>query len=142
MFWGNKKKENIEFSNIEIAVCTLLIHAARTDDSYSLKEKELIKTSLNKLGIVNLDYINRLIKYCEIKETDSVEIYNFTKEIKKFKYEYRLEIVEMMLKIIYSDKKLCYLEDRLIRKIAGLIYIENKDLGNLKRSVKNDIYSK
>ena len=46
-----------------------------------------------------------------------------------------------MLKIIYSDKKLCYLEDRLIRKIAGLIYIENKDLGNLKRSVKNDIYS-
>ena len=62
MFWGNKKKENIEFSNIEIAVCTLLIHAARTDDSYSLKEKELIKTSLNKLGIENLDYINRLIK--------------------------------------------------------------------------------
>ena len=45
-----------------------------------------------------------------------------------------------MLKIIYSDKNLCHYEDRLIRKVAGLIYVESKDLGNIKIKVKNDLH--
>ena len=64
-----------------------------------------------------------------------------TKEIKKLDYQHRLEIVEMMLKIIYSDQHLCNYEDRLIRKVSGLIYIENNDLGKIKLKVKNDLYS-
>ena len=65
-----------------------------------------------------------------------------TKEIKKLDYEDRLEIVEMMLKIIYSDQHLCNYEDRLIRKVSGLIYIESKDLGEIRLKVKNDLHSK
>ena len=64
-----------------------------------------------------------------------------TKEIKKLDYQERLEIVEMMLKIIYSDRHLCDYEDRLIRKVSGLIYIESKDLSEIKLKVKNDLYS-
>ena len=59
-----------------------------------------------------------------------------TKEIKKLQYEQRLEIIEMMLKVIYSDRQLCEFEDRLVRKVAGLIYIENKDLGEIKLKIK------
>ena len=76
-----------------------------------------------------------MAKYFE-KERDSVEILNMTKEIKKLQYEQRLEIVEMMLKVIYSDNQLCQFEDRLVRKVAGLIYIENKDLGEIKLKFK------
>ena len=72
----------------------------------------------------NKEYINQLFQYCEIKEKNSVEILEMTKEIKKLDYQHRLEIVEMMLKIIYSDQHLCNYEDRLIRKVSGLIYIE------------------
>ncbi len=141
MFWKNKEQKNIKFKEIEVSICMLLIHAARTDESYTENEKKLIKESLFKLGIKDQDYINKLIRYCEVKENDSIEILNMTREIKKLDYVYRLEIIEKMLKIIYSDNELSSLEDRLIRKVAGLIYIENKDLGNLKRKIKNDIYS-
>ena len=65
------------------------------------------------------EYIIELIKYCEIKEKDSVEIINMTKEIKKLDYKNRLEIIEIMCKIIYSDRQLCNFEDRLIRKVSG-----------------------
>ena len=87
------------------------------------------------------EYINQLFQYCEIKESNSVEILEMTREIKKLNYQDKLEIVEMMLKIIYSDRHLCNYEDRLIRKVTGLIYIESKDLGKIKLKVKNDLYS-
>lgn len=136
MFWNKEKQQNEDFKDIEIAVCMLLIHAAKTDNHFDEIEKRIIKESLFELGLKDKEYIDRLYNYSENKEKDSVEILNMTKEIKKLKYEHRLEIIEMMLKVIYSDDELCQFEDRLIRKVAGLIYIENKDLGEIKLKLR------
>jgi len=139
MFWTSNKKT--KFQDTEVAICTLLIHAARADEDYIGNEKKLIKKSLYKLGIDDENYISELIKHCEIKEKDSIEIFNFTKKIKKLEYSDRLKIIEMIIEIIYCDDDLHCLEDRLVRKIAGLIYIKNKDLGNIKKKVKDDLHS-
>ena len=139
MFFKKQNKKN-DFDNVDIAICMLLIHAARVDEIYEDQEKKLIKEYFLKIG-KEQEYIIELIKYCEIKEKDSVEIINMTKEIKKLDYKNRLEIIEIMCKIIYSDRQLCNFEDRLIRKVSGLIYLENRDVGEIKLKVKNDIYS-
>ena len=139
MFFKKQNKKN-NFDNIDQAICMLLIHAARVDEIYEDQEKKLIKEYFLKIG-KEQEYIIELIKYCEIKEKDSVEIINMTKEIKKLDYKNRLEIIEIMCKIIYSDRQLCNFEDRLIRKVSGLIYVENRDVGEIKLKVKNDIYS-
>ena len=140
-FKTQKKKEKDKFKSIDIAVCSLLIHTAKTDEKFEKQEKKLIEEYLLTLG-KNKEYINELFQYCEIKEENSVEILEMTKEIKKLNYQDRLEIVETMLKIIYSDQHLCNYEDRLIRKVSGLIYIESKDLGKIKIKIKNDLHSK
>ena len=139
MFFKKQNKKN-NFDNIDIAICMLLIHAARVDEIYEDQEKKLIKEYFLKIG-KDKEYIIELVRYCEIKEKDSVEIINMTKEIKKLDYKNRLEIIEIMCKIIYSDRQLCNFEDRLIRKVSGLIYVENRDVGEIKLKVKNDIYS-
>ena len=139
MFFKKQNKKN-NFDNIDMAICMLLIHAARVDEIYEDQEKKLIKEYFLKIG-KNKEYIIELVRYCEIKEKDSVEIINMTKEIKKLDYKNRLEIIEIMCKIIYSDRQLCNFEDRLIRKVSGLIYLENRDVGEIKLKVKNDIYS-
>jgi uncharacterized tellurite resistance protein B-like protein len=139
MFFKKQNKKS-NFDNIDIAICMLLIHAARVDEIYEDQEKKLIKEYFLKIG-KDKEYIIELFRYCEIKEKDSVEIINMTKEIKKLDYKNRLEIIEIMCKIIYSDHQLCNFEDRLIRKVSGLIYIENRDVGEIKLKVKNDIYS-
>ena len=141
MFFKAKKKEKVNFQSMDVAICTLLIHTAKTDEKFDKQEKKLIEEYLLSLG-KNKEYINQLFKYCEIKEKNSVEILEMTKEIKKLDYQDKLEIVEMMLKIIYSDQHLCNYEDRLIRKVSGLIYIESIDLGKIKLKVKNDLHSK
>ena len=140
MFFKKQKENKIKFKSIDIAICSLLIHTAKTDEKFDKQEKKLIEEYLLKLG-KNKEYINQLFEYCEIKGKNSVEILHMTKEIKKLNYQNRLEIVEMMIKIIYSDQHLCNYEDRLIRKVSGLIYIESKDLGEIKLKVKNDLYS-
>jgi uncharacterized tellurite resistance protein B-like protein len=139
MFFKKQNKKS-NFDNIDIAICMLLIHAARVDEIYEDQEKKLIKEYFLKIG-KDKEYITELVRYCEIKEKDSVEIINMTKEIKKLDYKNRLEIIEIMCKIIYSDRQLCNFEDRLIRKVSGLIYVENRDVGEIKLKVKNDIYS-
>lgn len=139
MFFKKQNKKN-NFDNIDKAICMLLIHAARVDEIYEDQEKKLIKEYFLKIG-KDKEYITELVRYCEIKEKDSVEIINMTKEIKKLDYKNRLEIIEIMCKIIYSDHQLCNFEDRLIRKVSGLIYVENRDVGEIKLKVKNDIYS-
>ena len=141
MFWKREKKKK-KFKSIEIAVCSLLIHAAKSDANYEVREKKMIKECLFNLGINDKDYIEELFSYSENVENDSIEILNMTKEIKKLDYIYRLEIIENLLKIIYSDQKLCQFEDRLLRKVAGLIYIKDQDLGSIRKKVKNDIHSK
>ena len=140
MFFRTQKKDKVEFQTIDVAICTLLIHTAKTDEKFNKQEKRLIEEYLLKLGR-HKEYINKLFQYSEIKESNSVEILEMTKEIKKLDYRHRLEIVEMMLKIIYSDRHLCDYEDRLVRKVSGLIYIESKDLGRVKLKVKNDLHS-
>tara|TARA_A100001035_G_C27642543_1_gene435293 strand:- start:54 stop:476 length:423 start_codon:yes stop_codon:yes gene_type:complete len=139
MFFKKKEKEKKSLEDIDIAICMLLIHAARTDEKYEDNEKRLIENYFIKLG-KDEKYRKDLIQYCEIEEKNSIEILNMTKVIKKIDYKRRLEIIEIILKIIYSDQQLCQYEDRLIRKVAGLIYIESKDLGEIKIKVKNDLY--
>ena len=100
MFFRTQKKDKVEFQTIDVAICTLLIHTAKTDEKFNKQEKRLIEEYLLKLGR-HKEYINKLFQYSEIKESNSVEILEMTKEIKKLDYQHRLEIVEMMLKIIY-----------------------------------------
>ena len=139
MFW--KKKDEKKFSSIEVAICSLLIHAAKTDEDYQELEKQLIKDFLSSFTSKDKKYIEELFLHCEVVEDKSIEIHSMTKEIKAFEYNKRLEIIEILVKLIYSDERLCHYEDRLLRKVAGLIYIEDKDLGIIKRKIKDDLHS-
>tara|TARA_B100000315_G_C14194906_1_gene414998 strand:- start:142 stop:570 length:429 start_codon:yes stop_codon:yes gene_type:complete len=133
-----KKKENKEkINNNNILVAALLIHAARIDDNYTVIEKEIIKKALIDLKLVKQNNSEKLLSEAEIKEQDSNQIIEFTKEIKKNSMKFRLKIVEILWKIIYSDNASDDYESNLIRRICGLLYISDKDSGDIKLKVKN-----
>ncbi len=133
-----KKKENKEkINNNNILVAALLIHAARIDDNYTVIEKEIIKKALIDLKLVERNNSAKLLDEAEIKEQDSNQIVEFTREIKKNSMKFRLKIVEILWKIIYSDNISDNYESNLIRRICGLLYISDKDSGDIKLKVKN-----
>jgi len=130
-----KKKEVLDNKNVLIA--SLLIHAARIDENYTDIEKEIIKKALVEISTISLDEAENLIKLAEKKEEESNQIVEFTQEIKKYSMEYRLKIIEVIWKIVYSDGSTNDYESNLIRRICGLLYISGKDSGVIKTKVQN-----
>ena len=134
-FFRKKKKENID--NKGILLTALLIHAAKIDENYTNAEKEIIKKAIINLNIVESDKVEELIKQAEKKEQDSNQIIDFTKEIKKNPMNYRIKIIEILWKIVYSDGTSDGYESNLIRRVCGLLYVSDKDSGAIKLKIQN-----
>ena len=131
----NKKKK--DSGNKNILVAALLIHAAKIDENYTDAEKKIIKKALMELNSISSDQTEDLIKIAEKKEEESNQIVEFTKEIKKYSMEFRLKIIEVIWKIVYSDGTSDDYESNLIRRICGLLYISGKDNGIIKTKIQN-----
>ena len=133
--FNKQKKESLDNKNVLVAA--LLIHAARIDENYTDIEKEIIKKALVELNNISSDQAKNLIEFAEKKEEESNQIVEFTKEIKKYPIEFRLKIIEVIWKIVYSDGTSDDYESNLIRRICGLLYISGKDNGIIKTKVQN-----
>ena len=125
-----KVKENTKNENILIAA--LLIHAAKIDENYTEVEKKIIKKALIDLNGITLTEADELISNAEIKEKEQNQIVEYTREIKKYPLDFRLKIIEIIWKIVYSDGKSDSYESNLIRRICGLLYVSDKDNGIIK----------
>ena len=140
MFKKFFNKKNIKKdSNQNTLITALLIHAAKVDENYTDFEKKIIKKALVDLNLVKIDETEKLLKTAEEKEKQSNQIIEFTKEIKKKPLEFRLKIVEILWKIVYSDSASDSYESYLIRRVCGLLYISDKDSGIIKEKIRNSI---
>ena len=134
-----KKKPEENFNDKNILITALLIHAAKIDDNYTNVEKEIIKKALINLNEITANEAEELIKKAEKKEQESNQIIEFTREVKKNSMEFRLKIVEILWKIIYSDGTSDNYESNLIRRVCGLLYISDKDSGMIKLKMKDSV---
>ena len=131
-----KKNKNIENNSIDpVKITALLIHAAKIDENYTNKEKEIIKKTLLKLEFKE-ENLNKLMNDAEKLENNSNQILDFTKEIKNADEEYKKKIFESLWNIIYSDEKSDMYEANLMRRLSGLLYLDPKIAGNIKEKVK------
>ena len=129
------KKEEIKNNNFLTKVCALLIHAAKIDENYTDKEEQIIKKTLNGLGIEDKN-ISKTIKEAKIIEENSNQILDFTREVKGLPEQDKIKIVEALWSIIYSNKDADLYETNLMRRLAGLLYIDNKTMGDIKEKVR------
>ena len=137
MFKKFFNREKNKESPKEILTAALLIHAAKIDENYSDNEKEIIKRALVNLNLAKTDEVENIIKQAEEREKESNQLVGFTQEIKKSPMEFRLKIIEILWKIVYSDSTSDIYESNLIRRVCGLLYISDKDSGMIKLKVRN-----
>ena len=119
-------------------IAALLIHVAKIDENYEDKEKEIIKKTLIELGAASSN-IDKLISDALVMEENSNQILNFTKEVKNAPELDKIRIIESLWKIIYSDNNADMYETNLMRRLAGLLYIEAKTMGDLKEKIKKNL---
>jgi uncharacterized tellurite resistance protein B-like protein len=133
-----KKKDKLQIEDNYLSkVASLLIHAAKIDENYTNSEKEIIKKTLIELG-ADISSLDKLINIAAINEANSNQILDFTKEIKNTSEENKVKIIESLWRIIYSNKDADIYEANLMRRLAGLLYIENKIMGDIKKKIKKE----
>ena len=134
-----EKKDNLSL----IAVASLLIHSAKIDENFTEKEKKIIKSALIEMG-ANVNEVDKIIEESEKKEEDSNQILDFTREIKNINENKKKLIIEALWNIIYSDKNADMYEANLMTRLSGLLYLDNKVVGDIKLKVikkNNDLSS-
>ena len=130
-----KDNKKVEHSFL-IRVCALLIHAAKIDENYTDNEEEIIKNTLLELG-VKKENLSSTLENAKIIEENSNQILEFTKEVKNLSAEEKIKIIEALWSIIYSNKDADLYETNLMRRLAGLLYIDSKVMGDIKNKIKN-----
>ena len=133
----NKNNEKSDINEEAINIACLLIHAAKIDENYTPEEKEIIKKTVNKL-YPDLNNLDEVVLKAEQKENDSNHIQEFTKDVKSLSMENKIIIVETLWKIILSDGKSDIYENNLMRRLAGLLYLDDKIVGETKVKILNN----
>tara|TARA_Y100000591_G_C21321377_1_gene445702 strand:+ start:149 stop:556 length:408 start_codon:yes stop_codon:yes gene_type:complete len=130
------KKKNDDKSNDLIKVAALLIHTAKIDENFTNKEEEIIEQTLIIIG-ANKENIKDIIKKGKEAESNANQILEFTKEVKNMNEENKIKIIEALWQIIYSNDDADIYETNLMRRLAGLLYIDNKTMAYIKQRIKN-----
>ena len=133
MFFKKKKEE--KNNNFLTKVCALMIHAAKIDENYTDIEEKIIKETLVELGLEK-NQTTVIINDAKKIEENSNQILDFTREVKNMHEQDKNKIVEALWSIIYSNKDADLYETNLMRRLAGLLYIDNKTMGDIKERVR------
>ena len=133
-----KKSSTETKKNFLVKTCALLIHAAKIDQNYTENEEEIIKKTLLELG-ANKETITQTIKDAKSIEENSNQILDFTKEVKNLSETDKIKIIEALWSIIYSNNEADIYETNLMRRLAGLLYIDSSTMIDIKDRIKKKL---
>ena len=133
----NSNEKTVNDDKLLSKTASLLIHAAKIDENYTNKEKLIVEKTLLELG-ANKEKLDELMKIAEENEKNSNQILDFTKDIKNTDENFKIKLIESLWKIIYSDDSSDMYESNLMRRLSGLLYLENKMVGDIKEKIKKN----
>ena len=133
------KKKNMEIvENPLPKIAALLVHAAKIDENYTHKEREIIRKAIIELGAED-ETIDNILTEAEKIEKKSNQILDFTKEVKNMNEDSKTKIIEVLWNLIYSDNNPDMYENSLMRRLTGLMYLNPKTVGDIKQKVINKL---
>ena len=133
-----KKTKDVKSEKNLVLICALFVHAAKMDENYTDKEKSIILKALSDFSDKKESDLKLVLQEAEKKESESNQILEFTKEIKSSEKNFRLKILEILWKIIYSDGVSDMYESTLMRRLSGLLYVSDRETGDIKQSIINN----
>jgi len=140
----DKKTEITEFSfnSDKIAVVALLISTAKYDGNFDDSEKLEIQKLIESYFSLSSQKTDDLFKAAEKLESEANDLHQFTRSLNEvLNEEEKLKIMELIWKIVMADGVIDNYEENLVRRLSGLLYLQDKDIGNIKNKLTNDVHS-
>lgn len=122
--------------DVRTAVAALLVEAARMDDCFSDPERSAIRRILAERYGLSQEDSGRLLAAAEHESDQSVQLYRFVRRVTdELSPADRIGLIEMMWEVAYADGELDPDEDALLRRVAGLVHVSDRERGEARRRV-------
>ncbi len=115
---------------LRIAAAALMVEAAQLDDTFDARERDKIRELVAERFELGAAESDSLIEVAEARVAESSQLHGFTRVIKAaFSQEERIELMEMLWEVVYADGELHHYEANLMRRLAGLLQVSDRDVG-------------
>jgi uncharacterized tellurite resistance protein B-like protein len=124
-----------EFSKA-LAAAALMVEAAHMDETFGEEERQTISRLVQEKFGLSAEEAASLIAEAETAQSEANHLLRFTRSIKDgYSFEDRVELIEMLWEVAYSDGELDKYEANLLRRVGGLIYVSDRDSGDARKRV-------
>jgi uncharacterized tellurite resistance protein B-like protein len=132
----DKPKAPGNTDEVKLAAAALLLEAAHIDDDFDLRERAVIDRILERHFKLSAAAAGRLVAEAERVSERSTQLFRFTQVINdRYSLEQRIELMEMLWEVVYADGSIDALEDTLLRRLGGLIYVPDRERGAARQRV-------
>lgn len=119
-----------------IAVVALLVRAATSDANFGEDERQTIRAIVANYFKLTDAEVTKLVASAEDEEAETMDLHRWTQAIKRhYSEEERIELIEKLWEVVYADGKLDDYEANLLRRVAGLIYVPDRESGQARLRV-------
>ena len=119
-----------------LAAAALLVHAASVDADFHDDERALIIRLIETRLDLSPAEAKALFEAAHTAADRSIQLHGFTHAVKNgFSYDERVGLIEMLWEVVYADGKLDEFEAQLMRRIGGLIYVDDRDRAMARKRV-------
>lgn len=119
---------------LHVAAAALMIEAATMDDQFDGAERQKISDLVRNRFELSGEEAAEILALAEAKVEDSVQVYGFTRVLKDaFEHEERVEMMEMLWQVVYADGELHDMEASLMRRVAGLLFVSDRESGDARK---------
>jgi uncharacterized tellurite resistance protein B-like protein len=134
-------RQAAEQNDSAFALAVLLIEVARSSDNrLADREEGVIERALARRFSLEREQVIRLVKAGEEGAIQATDLFHFTQVVvNNFSNEDRIGVIEMLWEVAYADGVLTGDEDTLIRRVAGLIDVSDRDRGDAKLRVRERV---
>ena len=137
LFSGNRQEPCLNpHEELQTAAASLLVEAACMDGNFDNEERESILLLLKNHFNLNDKESETLVSEAHSAVKKSGQLYAFTRVVKEtYNYEQRIRLIEMLWEVAFADGRLDYFESNLISRVAGLIYVSDRDRGEARKRI-------
>jgi uncharacterized tellurite resistance protein B-like protein len=133
---GEKAPPRGGTDEVQLAAAALLIEAAHIDDHNDARERAVIDGILERRFKLSPAAARELFAAADTVSERSTQLFRFTHVINdRFSLEQRIELMEMLWEVVYADGTVDALEDTLLRRVGGLLYIPDRERGAARQRV-------
>ncbi|MHA1564131.1 MAG: TerB family tellurite resistance protein [Alphaproteobacteria bacterium] len=131
---GEDNVRQHQADELQLAAAALLVEAGRMDHAFDEAERETITRLLRDRFALSLAETQDLMAAANAEVEDAVELYSFARLVKdRFSHDERIELMGMLWEVVYADGQLHDYEASLLRRIAGLIYVSDRESGSARK---------